>query len=50
MASHFGIDLVLETQKGNIRSENDVLIVLVHWFLCKNNFRNVGLGDNVSIA
>lgn len=47
MSSNFGIDLLFETQKGNIRSENDVLIVIIHWILCKNNFRSVGVGDNV---
>lgn len=49
MSSNFGIDLIFETQRGNIQSENDVLIILVHWILCKNDFRNVGIGDNVSM-
>lgn len=47
MSSNFGIDLIFETQRGNIKSENDVLIILVHWMMCKNEFRNVGIGDNV---
>lgn len=46
--SNFGIDLLFETQKGNIRSENDALIIVIHWVLCKSNFRSVGVGDNVS--
>lgn len=48
MSANFGIDLIFETQRGNIQGENDVLIVLIHWILCKNDFRNVGIGDNVS--
>lgn len=48
MASNFGIDLIFETQRGNIQSENDVLVLVIHWILCKNDFRNVGIGDNVS--
>jgi proteasome inhibitor subunit 1 (PI31) len=47
MTSYFGIDLLLETQKGKINSENDVLMIVIHWILCKNNFRSVGVGDNV---
>lgn len=46
--TNFGIDLLFETQKGNIRSENDALIIVIHWVLCKNNFLSVGVGDNVS--
>lgn len=49
MSLNFGIDLIFETQRGNIQSENDVLVILVHWILCKNEFRNVGIGDNVCI-
>ena len=45
--SNFGVDLLFETQKGNIHSENDALIIVIHWVLCKNNFRSVGVGDNV---
>ncbi|KAG5680869.1 hypothetical protein PVAND_010350 [Polypedilum vanderplanki] len=46
MSSHFGIDLLFETQKEKINSENDVLIIVIHWILCKNKFRSVGVGDN----
>jgi proteasome inhibitor subunit 1 (PI31) len=46
MSENFGIDLIFETQRGNIQSENDVLMIVVHWILCKNEFRNVGIGDN----
>lgn len=46
MSANFGIDLIFETQRGNIKSENDVLMIVVHWILCKNEFRNVGIGDN----
>jgi hypothetical protein len=47
MASNFGIDLLFETQRGNIKSDNDILIIVIHYILCKNDFRNVGIGDNV---
>lgn len=46
--SNFGIDLLLESQKLNIQSGNDVLVVLCHWILCRNGLRNVGIGSSVS--
>lgn len=46
--TNFGIDLLLESQKANIRSESDILVIFMHWMLCKKNLRNVGIGDNVS--
>lgn len=47
--ANFGIDLLLESQKGNVKNSNDVLVILMHWILCaKNDLRNVGVGDNVS--
>lgn len=45
--ANFGIDLLLESQKSNIKSKNDILLIIAHWLLCKNNVRNVGIGDNV---
>lgn len=47
--SNFGVDLLLESQKANIKNKNDILIIVMHWMLCKNNLRNVGIGDNVSL-
>ena len=48
--SNFGVDLLLESQKANIKSPNDVLVIIMHWMLCKNDLRNVGVGDNVRIC
>jgi len=44
--ANFGIDLLLESQKTNIKSNNDIIVIIMHWMLCKNNLRNVGVGDN----
>lgn len=46
--ANFGIDLLFASQKANIRSPHDVLMIAFHWMLCKNNLRSCGLGDNVS--
>lgn len=46
MSLNFGIDLLFETQKRNVQNENDVIIMILHWTLCKNNFKSVGIGDN----
>lgn len=45
--ANFGIDLLFASQKTNIRSPHDVLMIAFHWMLCKNNLRNSGLGENV---
>jgi predicted acetyltransferase len=46
--SEFGFHLFLESQKPNIQSKNDVLVIFMHWMFVKNKFRNIGIGDNVS--
>jgi hypothetical protein len=46
--SNFGIDLLFESQKNNIKASSDVLVILAHWNIVKNGFRSVGIGDNVS--
>lgn len=47
---NFGIDLLLESQKLNITCKSDVLMILLHWMMCKNGFRCVGIGHDVSYA
>ncbi|CAO1407322.1 unnamed protein product [Diamesa serratosioi] len=44
--SNFGIDLLLESQKDRIKSTADILMIVVHWMLVKNDFRCVGVGDS----
>ncbi|CRK99484.1 CLUMA_CG012803, isoform A [Clunio marinus] len=44
--SNFGLDLLLESQKANIKSKNDIVVIILHWMLCKNDLRNVGIGDS----
>lgn len=47
-SNNFGIGLLFESQKNNIKNDADILAILVHWILIKNNFRSVGVGDSVS--
>lgn len=47
--SEFGFHLFLESQKSNIKSKNDILVIFMHWMFVKNKFRNIGIGDNVRI-
>jgi hypothetical protein len=48
--ANFGVDLFFASQKQNIKNEADVLMIIVHWVLCKNEgLRNVGVGDNVKL-
>lgn len=47
-ADYFGFELVFKSVEQSIQTKSDVLIAVVHWYLIKNSFRNVGLGDDVS--
>ncbi|XP_067008959.1 proteasome inhibitor PI31 subunit [Anabrus simplex] len=42
----FGWDLVYKLAEKDITKKEDVLVVLIHWFLLKNGFKCVGIGDN----
>lgn len=46
-SDYFGFELVFKTVEGSIQAKSDVLIAVIHWYLIKNSFRNVGLGDDV---
>ena len=44
--TNFGLDLLFESQKLNIKNYPDVLMVVFHWCLSKNGLRCVGVGDS----
>lgn len=49
-ADYFGFELVFKTVEGSIQAKSDVLIAVIHWYLIKNSFRNVGLGDDKTLT
>ncbi|XP_076661453.1 proteasome inhibitor 31 kDa [Halictus rubicundus] len=44
----FGFELLQALYDSQISKKEDVLILLVHWYLIKNSFRCIGLGDSKS--
>lgn len=49
-SDYFGFELVYKTLEGSIQAKSDVLIAVIHWYLLKNSFRNVGLGDDKTLS
>lgn len=46
----FGFELVFKTVESSIQAKSDVLIAVIHWYLIKNSFRNVGIGDDKTLS
>lgn len=44
----FGLELSFQLVSEAIKRKDDVLVVVVHWFLTKFGFRCIGVGDDVS--
>lgn len=42
----FGFELLQSLYDSQISKKEDVLILFVHWYLIKNSFRCIGLGDS----
>lgn len=50
MPDTFGLELSFRTVADAVKRKDDVLVVIVHWFLSKFGFRCVGLGDSKTLA
>ncbi|KAE8748493.1 hypothetical protein FOCC_FOCC004789 [Frankliniella occidentalis] len=46
----FGLELSFRTVSEAVKRKDDVLVVIVHWFLTKFGFRCVGLGDDKTLS
>ncbi|XP_055535864.1 proteasome inhibitor PI31 subunit [Wyeomyia smithii] len=46
----FGLELLYKTVENSIQTKSDVLIAIVHWYLIRNSFRNVGIGDDKTLS
>jgi len=46
----FGWELFLRTVQEQATSKNDLLVAFIHFFLLKNNFRNIGIGDDRTLT
>ncbi|ETN66315.1 hypothetical protein AND_001949 [Anopheles darlingi] len=43
---YYGFDTLWKLMENSIESKSEVLILFVHWYLTKNGFLNVGVGDD----
>jgi len=46
----FGFELMQKLTTGQINKKEDVLILVVHWYLVKNGFKCLGCGDSKNIS
>lgn len=44
----FGFELFQEIYNKQITKKEDLLILFIHWYLIKQGFRCIGIGDSVS--
>ncbi|XP_055627283.1 proteasome inhibitor PI31 subunit [Toxorhynchites rutilus septentrionalis] len=49
-SDYFGFELIFKTVEGSINAKSDVLMTVIHWYLIKNSFRNVGIGDDKTLS
>uniref|UniRef100_A0A182MH61 Proteasome inhibitor PI31 subunit n=1 Tax=Anopheles culicifacies TaxID=139723 RepID=A0A182MH61_9DIPT len=48
-ADHFGLEMLWKLEQDKMTKKSDLMILLVHWYLMKNGFRNVGVGDDKTL-
>ncbi|XP_050073072.1 proteasome inhibitor PI31 subunit [Anopheles maculipalpis] len=48
-ADHFGMEMLWKLEQNNVNTKSDLMVLFVHWYLMKNGFRNVGVGDDKSL-
>uniref|UniRef100_A0A182R7E5 Proteasome inhibitor PI31 subunit n=1 Tax=Anopheles funestus TaxID=62324 RepID=A0A182R7E5_ANOFN len=45
----FGLEMLWKLEQEKVTKKSDLMILLVHWYLMKNGFRNVGVGDDKTL-
>uniref|UniRef100_A0A182WJB2 Proteasome inhibitor PI31 subunit n=1 Tax=Anopheles minimus TaxID=112268 RepID=A0A182WJB2_9DIPT len=48
-SDYFGLEMLWKLEQDKITNKSDLMILLVHWYLMKNGFRNVGVGDDKTL-
>lgn len=48
-AYYFAFELLFNTVEDSVQAKSDVLMAVIHWFLIKHSFRNVGIGDHETV-
>lgn len=45
----FGMEMLWKFEQKNVHTKSDLMVLLVHWYLVRNGFRNVGVGDDKTL-
>ncbi|EAA04611.3 AGAP007418-PA [Anopheles gambiae str. PEST] len=45
----FGLEMLWKLESANLADKADAMMLFVHWFLVRNGFRNVGVGDDKTL-
>lgn len=48
MSQYFGFELLYSSVKHDLAEKSDLLVVVFHWFLIRENFQCLGVGTEVS--
>uniref|UniRef100_A0A2M4APS3 Proteasome inhibitor PI31 subunit n=1 Tax=Anopheles triannulatus TaxID=58253 RepID=A0A2M4APS3_9DIPT len=46
---YYGFETLWKLMENSVESKSEVLILFVHWYLTKNGFLNVGVGDDKTL-
>lgn len=49
-SDYYGFEPIYKLVEATITAKSDVLIAVIHWYLTKNAFRNVGIGDDKTLS
>ncbi|XP_001841849.2 proteasome inhibitor PI31 subunit [Culex quinquefasciatus] len=49
-ADYYGFESIYKLVEAAVQAKSDVLIAIIHWYLTKNAFRNVGIGDDKTLS
>lgn len=49
MSQYFGFELLYSQVKNDLAEKSDLLVVVFHWFLIRENFQCIGVGTEVIV-
>ncbi|XP_035912794.1 proteasome inhibitor PI31 subunit [Anopheles stephensi] len=48
-SDYFGMEMLWKLEQNNVNTKSDLMVLFVHWYLMRNGFRNVGVGDDKTL-
>lgn len=49
MSQFFGFELLLNSVRADLKEKHELIAVVFHWFLIRENFQCIGTGTEVSL-